>query len=150
MFDSTRLYSGEALSEDWTGEGWRTHLGFADTPVYTPQQAGRKMVEISRHYNFAFCSHWLTDTVGHRGTLEEAVNLLETFDGVMDGVLETWQDDEGIILIASDHGNMEAIGDRHHTENLVPSVVIGAKCQQFAENYSSLLDIVPHMAALLF
>lgn len=150
MQDVSRLYSGEALSEDWTGAGWREHLGFTDVPLYTPVEAGRKMVEISRQYDFAFCSHWLTDTIGHRGTLAEAVDLLETFDGVMAGVLETWADDEGLIIITSDHGNMEAIGDRHHTENLVPTVLIGAKRHEFAANFSSLLDIVPHMAALLF
>lgn len=149
MLDVSRLYSGEALSEDWTGEGWREHLSYADTPLYSPQEAGRKMVEISRRYDFAFCSHWLTDTIGHRGTLDEAVAMLQRFDGVMQAVLESWQDDEGLIIITSDHGNMEAMGDRHHTENRVPTVVIGDKRHDFAQDFTSLLDIVPRMTSLL-
>jgi 2,3-bisphosphoglycerate-independent phosphoglycerate mutase len=149
MFDVEKLYRGEALSEDWTGDGWREHLGYKDTPLYTPQEAGRKMVEIARNYDFAFCSHWLTDTIGHRGTLEEAVAMLERFDGVMEGVLERWDDDEGIIIITSDHGNMEEIGNRHHTENLVPTVVIGSKRHEFAEGFTNLLDLVPRMSKLL-
>lgn len=150
VFDAAQLYSGEAISEDWTGQGWRQHLGYHDAPLYSPQQAGRKLVELARRYDFAFVSHWLTDTIGHRGTLAEGVALLETFDAVMSGALATWEDDEGLILITSDHGNMEVIGDRHHTENPVPTVVIGARAREFAAGYGSLLDLVPRMAALLF
>jgi 2,3-bisphosphoglycerate-independent phosphoglycerate mutase len=149
MFDVQKLYSGEALSEDWTGEGWRDHLAYVDTPLYTPFEAGVKMVEISRRYDFAFCSHWMTDTIGHRGTLDEAVAMLERFDGVMAGALAAWDDAEGLIIITSDHGNMEAIGERHHTENPVPTVVIGAGREEFARDFSSLMDIVPRMRQLL-
>jgi 2,3-bisphosphoglycerate-independent phosphoglycerate mutase len=144
------LYSGDALSEDWTGRGWRTYLGYADTPVYTPHEAGKRMVEISRRYNFAFFSHWMTDTIGHRGTLGDAVAVLELFDAVMAGALETWDDAEGLIIVTSDHGNMEEIGSRKHTENDVPTLIIGDKKHEFAAGLSDLTGLVPRMAALLF
>ena len=150
MQDVSRLYSGEALSEDWTGEGWRRHLNFTDTPVYSPYDAGRNMVEVSRNYDFAFFSHWMTDTLGHRGTLDEAVSLLETFDEVMRGALDVWQDDEGLMIITSDHGNFEHIGDRHHTLNPVPTVVIGERRVEFADGFSALTDIAPRIERLLF
>ncbi|RMG89500.1 MAG: hypothetical protein D6712_01590 [Chloroflexi bacterium] len=140
--------AGEALSGDWTGEGWRTHLGFDDVPVYTPYEAGLKLVELSRRYDFAFHSHWMTDLVGHRGPLEDAIKLLETFDQVMAGVLDAWDDSEGVIIITSDHGNMEAIGDRRHTLNDVPTLIIGEQKDVF-ENMSDLTDIVPCMQQLL-
>ena len=38
----------------------------------------------------------MTDIVGHRGTIDDGVALLETFDGVMEGVLDHWNDDEGL------------------------------------------------------
>lgn len=126
LFDADALYRGDALSEDWTGAGWREHLNYSDTPLFTPYEAGRRMVEVSRRYDFAFFSHWLTDTVGHRGTLDEALVLLETFDSVMAGALAEWDDFEGLMVIVSDHGNLEAMDDRHHTSNPVPTVVIGA------------------------
>lgn len=150
LFDIETLRSGDALSEDWTGEGWRSHLGFTDTPVYTPRDAGRRMIELSRRYDFSFVSHWLTDTVGHRGTIEEAVQLLHTFDQVMSGALEVWNDDEGLIIITSDHGNIEEIGNRHHTENKVPAVIIGREKNRFAEGLSDLTGLVPRMAEVLF
>ncbi len=150
IFGEAEIYSGDALAVDWTGQGWRDELGYSDNPVYTPQEAGRKMVEISRRYDFAFFSHWFTDIVGHRGPMESAVGLLELFDGVMAGTLAEWDDDEGLIVITSDHGNLELIGDRHHTENDVPTVIIGSEKDWFAQGLTDLSDFVPRMAQLLF
>lgn len=150
IFDEKAIYAGDALAADWTGEGWRTQLGFKDTPVYSPYEAGVKLVELSRRYAFAFHSHWISDVIGHRGPLADAVALLELFDGVMAGVLDTWDDAEGLIIITSDHGNMEEITNRKHTENDVPSVIIGAERNVFASGFNTLADFVPIMARLLF
>lgn len=138
-----------AMSEDWTGEGWHNHLGFEDVPGYTPREAGRRMVELSRAYDFAFFSHWFTDVVGHRGPFEDGVTLLERFDGVMAGALEIWDDEEGLIVITSDHGNMEQIGSRHHTQNDVPTLVIGKHRNPLIQGLTTLADIVPGMRRVL-
>jgi hypothetical protein len=150
MFGEETLYSGDALSSDWTGEGWRGELGYSDTPVYTPHDAGIRMVEIARRYDFAFFSHWYTDIIGHRGPLETGVRLLELFDTVMAGALNVWDDNEGLIVVTSDHGNMEEIGNRRHTENDVPTLIIGSQKAAFADGLTTLADLVPRMAALLF
>ena len=150
MFEVDKLYSRDALSEDWTGAGWRDHLGYPDAPQYTPQEAGRQMVELSRRYDFAFFSHWMTDTIGHRGTVADGLRLLETFDGVMAGALEVWDDAEGLIVITSDHGNMEDLNHGKHTENDVPTLIIGAGKERFAEGLHTLADLVPRMADFLF
>ncbi len=92
IFDEKAIYAGQALAVDWTGESWRTQLGYHDTPVYSPYEAGQKLVELGRCYDFAFFSHWLTDIIGHRGTLAEGIGILELFDGVMAGVGTTTKD----------------------------------------------------------
>ena len=40
LFTEKEIYSGDALSGDWTNEGWRSELGYSDTPVYTPEEGG--------------------------------------------------------------------------------------------------------------
>lgn len=144
------LRAGAALSGDWTGEGWHSQLGYNDTPVLTPYEAGTRLVEIARQYDFAFFSHWLTDVIGHRGTIDEGVKLLRTFDQVMAGILDHWDDSEGLVIITSDHGNIEAIGDRKHTENDVPTVIIGRASARHAENLTNLTHLVPMMSQVLF
>ncbi len=150
IFTEKELYNGDALAVDWTGEGWRSQLGYTDSPIYTPFEAGVKMVELSRRYHFAFFANWLTDTIGHRGTVADGAGMLELFDAVMAGALATWHDDEGLIVIASDHGNLEDMRHGKHTENDVPTVIIGSERQAFAAGLATLADIAPRMASYLF
>lgn len=149
IFEENAVYAGEALAADWTGEAWRSQLGYTDTPVYSRHEAGVKLVEIARKYHFSFFSHWFTDVVGHRGTLEEGIALVELFDGVMAGVMDAWDDEEGLVIVTSDHGNMEDIGNRKHTENDVPTVIIGREKDRFA-SLKTLADLAPLMGQLLF
>lgn len=150
LFTEREIYSGDALAVDWTGEGWRSDLGYTDSPIYTPEEGGRKMVELSRRYDFSFFSHWVTDMVGHRGSIEDGVRLLTLFDRVMAGALAEWRDDEGLLIVTSDHGNMENLSHGKHTENDVPTLIIGNGKERFAENLHSLADLVPAMADFLF
>ncbi|MCU0465959.1 MAG: hypothetical protein MUF38_15500 [Anaerolineae bacterium] len=149
MHTAEDLLSGGAMSEEWTGKAWREMLGYPDAPIFTPHEAGRRMVELSRGYEFAFFSHWYTDILGHRGPFEDAVRLWETIDGVMRGALEAWDDDEGLMVITSDHGNFEDLSHGKHTENLVPTVVVGAQKAAFADGLTDLSHITPKILRAL-
>jgi len=150
LFGEDHIYNGDALSVDWTGEGWRSELGYTDTPIYSRHEAGLRMVEIARRYSFAFFPHWMTDVIGHRGPLEQGVRLLEHFDGVMAGVLDAWDLRDGLVIITSDHGNLEDMSHGKHTENDVPTLVIGDGSAEFAASIHTLADLVPAMAHALF
>lgn len=143
------LIAGRAMSADWLGQGWREFLGYPDAPVYTAQEAGAKLAELTLAHDFAMFSTWITDEIGHRGPFERGVQILELFDAVMAGLLEVWNDDDGLIIITSDHGNMEDISIRQHTENDVATVVIGSQRAQFAREFTSLIDITPRVVELL-
>ena len=150
LFGEDDVQNGDALAVDWTGAAWREHLGYTDSPVYTPTEAGRRLVEIARRYRFSFFSHWLTDQVGHRGNVPDGVALLELFDGVMAGVLDSWNDDEGLIIITSDHGNLEDLSHGKHTMNDVPLVIVGRGAADVATQVNTLADIAPAIEAVLF
>ncbi|MCC6801531.1 MAG: hypothetical protein IT319_01505 [Anaerolineae bacterium] len=150
LFTEDAIYSGDALAVDWTGEGWRSDLGYTDTPIYTPEAAGRRMVELSRRYDFAFFSHWVTDVIGHRGAVADGVRALEQFDAVMAGALAEWDNAEGLIIVTSDHGNMEDLSHTKHTENDVPTLIVGDGHVRFADGVHTLADLVPQMARYLF
>ena len=114
------LVNKRALTAEWTTDSWRDHLKIGDLPRYSARDAGRLLAKLSRDYDFAFHSHWLTDRIGHRGTLERGVEILERFDQVLAGLLDVWRADDGLIVITSDHGNMEDLSTRRHTLNDVP------------------------------
>jgi 2,3-bisphosphoglycerate-independent phosphoglycerate mutase len=134
------LYSGRALSPDFTGENWRTHLGYSDTPLYEPYEAGKRLAELAAEHDFAFFDHWLTDYYGHRGSRKEIGERLRSLDHVIRGLLDNWDDETGLIVITSDHGNIEDLSVRGHTRNPVPTFVIGEGRHAFADGLFDLTD----------
>jgi 2,3-bisphosphoglycerate-independent phosphoglycerate mutase len=139
------LRAGEALAADFTGEGWRTLLGYTDTPVMESYAAGKLLARLATRYDFSFFEYWPSDYAGHRQDKGGAVELLEGFDKVLGGVLEAWDDEAGLALVTSDHGNMEDMSTRRHTLNPVPALAIGSQRlrKQFARSLRSLVDVAP-------
>jgi len=120
------LYHGDAISADFTAQGWHSHLGLTDTPLLNPIQAGERLMELSDAYELAFFEYWLTDVAGHQQDMQAACDLLEMFDSVLGGLVNSWDDDSGLIMITSDHGNIEDLSTRRHTRNDVPVILIGS------------------------
>ena len=139
-----------ALTAEWTTDAWQHYLKLDTVPDYSAREAGQLLARLSRNYDFAFHSHWFTDRVGHRGPFSQGVELLEMFDQVMAGILDEWNDEEGLVIVISDHGNMEDVSIRHHTENDIPTLIIGDRKEDFAEGYSALTDLVPAFDKMLF
>lgn len=119
------LMAGRALSADLTGQGWRQNLGISGSPVYTPEEAGVRLTSLSRQYNFSFFEYWLTDYAGHGQDMQQALQLLAILDGVFGSLASVWEDEDGLALVTSDHGNMEDLSTRRHTANPVPSLLLG-------------------------
>ncbi len=146
LFTHEDLFAGRALSADFTGEGWRTMLGFPDAPVLSPHEAGRKFVSLAMEYDFALFEYWASDYAGHKQEMEAAVGLLEVFDGVLGGVMEESKGkEELLVLVTSDHGNMEDLSTRRHTDAPVPALVIGKKTarEAFTRGMKDLTHIAP-------
>jgi 2,3-bisphosphoglycerate-independent phosphoglycerate mutase len=143
LFRHEDLFAGRALSADFTGEGWRTMLGFRDAPVMDAAHAGRKLASLAREYDFSLFEYWASDYAGHKQQMENAIELMETFDAVLGGLIGAWED--GLILVTSDHGNMDDLSTRKHTAADVPVLVIGDKAarQEFTRDMKDLTHIAP-------
>lgn len=139
------FYAGEAMSADFTGEGWRTFLKYEDAPNHAPFEAGEHLAELASQFDLAFFEFWPSDYAGHRQDKADAIALLEMFDRVLGGLMNAWQDDEGLVLVTSDHGNLEDLDTRRHTDNPVPGLVIGAPelRTKFTQNLHNLADVTP-------
>ncbi|MGQ9841061.1 MAG: alkaline phosphatase family protein [Anaerolineae bacterium] len=139
------LHAGRALSADFTGRGWHERLGLTATPLLTPAVAGARLAALAAELDFAFFEYWLSDYAGHGQDMDEALNLLAMLDEMLGGLLAAWDDRTGLILITSDHGNLEDLSTRGHTTNPVPAILIGAPAarRRMAAALHSLPDIAP-------
>jgi len=146
LFKHEDMFAGRALSADFTGDGWRSMLGFPDAPVMTPQKAGQKLISLAMEYDFSLFEYWASDYAGHKQQMDWAVAQMEMFDGVLGGIVENgeWKD-ELLVLVTSDHGNMEDMSTRRHTDAMVPALVIGEKAarDEFTHEMTDLTHIAP-------
>ena len=147
LFTINDYYAGNAISADFTGAGWHSFLGFADAPLMQERIAGHKLASLAQQYDFSLFEYWASDYAGHKQDMTTAVNLLESFDNVLSGLLEKWDDERGLILLTSDHGNMEDITTRRHTANAVPVLVMGkpAARKKFTYELKDLTGIAPRI-----
>jgi 2,3-bisphosphoglycerate-independent phosphoglycerate mutase len=145
LFDKDDFFAGQALSADFTGEGWAQMLGFPKAPVREPQAAGRHLGELAKHYDFSLFEYWATDYAGHKQDGAWARSQLAVLDGVLSGLLEAWDTENDLILVTSDHGNMEDLGTRRHTSSPVPCLLIGSSHHRrlFSRELRDLTDIAP-------
>jgi 2,3-bisphosphoglycerate-independent phosphoglycerate mutase len=144
-------FAGKGLSADFTGQGWHDFLGFPNAPLFDPHTAGVKLAELAKQYDFSFFEYWASDYAGHKQDMESAVKQLEIFDRVLKGLLSAWKDEDGLILLTSDHGNMEDLSTRKHTATQVPFLLFGDKTlrSEFQKDIHDLTGITPAISKFL-
>ncbi|MBI3165050.1 MAG: alkaline phosphatase family protein [Chloroflexi bacterium] len=151
LFTQADLYAGNALSADFTGKGWRKFMKLNDSPVYEPEEAGNKLAALAAHYDFSFFEYWASDYAGHKQDMASAIEQLENFDGVLKGLLKSWRDEDRLILLTSDHGNMEDLSTRRHTDANVPLLLLGDMSlrREFQKDIHDLTGVAPSIARFL-
>ncbi len=149
LLDHLDLCAGRALAADFTGAGWRDELGYRDTPVYTPEEAGQQLWQIAQPYDFVFFEHWPTDVLGHAGNLAGAVANFQRVDGFLAGLLQAADLRNTLIIVSSDHGNVEDCSHGKHTENPALTLLLGEPRRHYADRIQRLDDFVPVILAYL-
>jgi len=144
------LLEGRSLSADFTGKGWHDHLHILNIPVISPHEAGKRLAHITQNNDLTFFEYWETDYAGHKQDQIAAKLIIEKLDLVIKGLLEVLDLKKDLILITSDHGNLEDLSSRRHTENKVPAFLIGNNqfFQEFKVDVRSIKDITPFILSI--
>lgn len=135
------LHKGRAVFHDITGEGLRDR-GHAVRPI-SPVEAGKSLARLARDYDFTLFEHFLTDMAGHAQDEQMALRLLNTLDTFLAALLSNVDLDETLVLVISDHGNIEDLSVKTHTFNPVPALLVGKGKESFAARLRSLTDVTP-------
>lgn len=140
------LARGDAVASEIVNDGWRCHLGYAQLPDVSPVQAGANLARIAEGHDLTLYAHYSTDRAGHRGGMAGAVAALELVDAFLRGLLETL-DPSVLLLIASDHGNIEDVRTGH-TRNPVFGLAVGDRAPE-AHDLRDLRDVAPFILNFL-
>jgi hypothetical protein len=139
------LLAGRGLSADFTNQAWRDELGYAAAPVYGAEEAGAMLWQMAQPYDFVFFEHWMTDVFGHEQALAPAIAMFQRFDEFLGGFVAAADLENTLIVVASDHGNVEDCRHGKHTTNPALGLLIGQCRERYAQQTRSLADF-PLMA----
>jgi hypothetical protein len=142
------LRAGKAISADITNAAW-PRMGYPDIAPIQPAEAGRRLARLSAEYDFVLFEYWRTDKAGHSEKMEEAVEVLEQLDGMLSGVLHHLAANDTLLLITSDHGNIEDMSSKVHTRNPVPVFLFGHRHQEVAEALRQQPDLTAVTPAIV-
>ena len=140
------LARGEAVASSITNERWRERLG-EELAEVDAAEAGRRLARIAAGAEATLFAHYDTDYAGHRGGMDGAVAALERVDAFLGGLVEALPGDM-LLVVGSDHGNVEEVGGGH-TLNPVPVLLVGAGREEVAAEVRDIAGVVPAIARTL-
>lgn len=127
-----------ALTAEIVQNAWRERLEI-DIPKITPTDAAKRLLNIVPDYDVLMYEYYLTDKAGHNKSHEDAERVMKPLDEFLLHILKNKRS-EDLVVITSDHGNMEDLSVRSHTRNTVPLMVYGAGADSF-DTVESLIDV---------
>jgi len=147
FFTLDDVIAGRSVYHDFTNEEL-VRRGF-DVPVRTPVEAGAILGRASRKLDFTLYEYFLSDKAGHTGEKVAIEAELVKIDQFMKGLFAELEEDLAagtLVLLTSDHGNMEDATTRRHTTNPVPLMAWGDTAHDFIAPLRGLDEVAGAIA----
>ena len=147
LLTAENLQRDEGISADFIRSQW-PELGHPEIKPITPKAAGKHLANIVGRHDFTLFEYWLTDHAGHSQNIAFAVEVLEHFDEFLSGFLESFDPCNTLLMIVSDHGNIEDLSTKSHTRNRVLCILVGKQRRQLANRIKNITHITPAIIRL--
>lgn len=141
------LRVGQAVYQDLTREGLRER-GY-EIPPASAEDCGVCLARIAREFAFCLFEYFQTDIAGHSRNMDLSPLRLHQVDRFLNSLLIATDLDEDLVLVTSDHGNVEDLSTRSHTTNAVPVLAFGRGYRAFLDGLESLVQVTPRIMAAI-
>lgn len=151
FFGYDDLRAGRCLYQEFTNR--ELVARGEDVPVYTPAEAGRILGREAVRRDFTLFEYFRTDRAGHaqdRARCERELRGLDAFvRAVLAELAEGGDAGDTLVLLCSDHGNLEDLSTRGHTRNPVPLMAWGAGAETALAETTAIDGVTPAILAAL-
>jgi len=147
FFNLDHLRARQAIYHDFTNLEL-IKKGF-QVPMFSPEQAGKILAHSSQQFDFCLYEYFKTDHAGHAQNMDFARQLLGQLERFVATFLEHTDLSNTLVLLTSDHGNIEDLSVKTHTLNPVPLIAWGAQKESLIAGVESLADVTPTLVKLL-
>ncbi len=108
---------------------WRERLEI-NIPKITATDAAQRLLNVVPDYDLVLYEYYLTDKAGHNKSPEDAERVLKPLDEFLLHIIKHKRS-EDVLVITSDHGNLEDLSVKTHTRRDVPLFVMGEGIEHF-------------------
>ena len=144
--DTAMLMENKAVYQDLTRE-FIVPRGYTG-PMVSPRESGEHLLQIAAEHDFTLFEYFQTDLIAHKGERSDVERVLLQLDEFLDIVVRFPEEPGRLLLLTSDHGNIEDQSTRLHTKNPVPLVALGEGAERLKQEVKSLTDVVPSLMSL--
>jgi bisphosphoglycerate-independent phosphoglycerate mutase (AlkP superfamily) len=92
---------------------------------------------------------FLTDLAAHGRVSLDPRTVIESLDALLGGVVAAADLREVLVLLVSDHGNVEDMSRSGHTRNSVPALLIGDGRDAVGAGLAAITDVTPALCRWL-
>jgi uncharacterized membrane protein YkvA (DUF1232 family) len=135
--------AGRAVTFDFTGEVMRA-FG-VDAPARSIEQAAGTLASAASELDLALFETFLTDKAGHAQDMTWARHEIARLERFLRALFDAVDPSEQLVVVTSDHGNLEDLSTRSHTLARVPLMAFGAGAADFVRGARSILDVAPRL-----
>lgn len=140
------MAAGRSVYSDITNEVLHA-LGF-DVPYLSPEAAGKILAENAAAHDFLLFEYFLTDMVAHKRDQQKVAYCLTVIDQFLSSILSHLDLSQTLLLLTSDHGNLEDLSTGSHTLNPVPLLLVG-QGHKTPPQISDLTEVAPFVMSCL-
>ncbi|MFH2052481.1 MAG: alkaline phosphatase family protein [bacterium] len=136
--------AGRSIYQEFTNRELQER-GF-DVPLFTPEEAGRVLARSARLLDFTFFEYFQSDKAGHSCDHARIGGELAKLDAFLEAVLGELETDlagDILVVLTSDHGNLEDTRKHSHTTNPVPLMAWGRGSREFVTRIEGLDQVTP-------
>jgi 2,3-bisphosphoglycerate-independent phosphoglycerate mutase len=137
--------AGRAATFDITGEVCRAH-GVA-APAVSIEGAARAVARGAAELDLALFEMFWTDKAGHAQDTTWARHEIVRVERFLAELFATIDPCEQLVVVTSDHGNLEDLSTRSHTRSPVPLWAYGARAHEFVDEVRTIKDVAPRLLA---
>jgi len=140
------LLAGESVYHDITC--WTIHGQHYGVPLVPPEEAAQRALRAAREHDFCLYEYFLTDIAGHSQERDLCRKVLGNLDKFLAAVVGGLRGDRLTVVLASDHGNIEALTSKTHTRNPVPVMAFGPGAEAAVAGAGSIAEVAPRLAGM--
>ena len=148
FFTLDDVRAGRSIYQEFTNAELKAR-GFDLDPL-APAEAGRILGRAARGLDFTLYEYFQSDRAGHSGDIDRSCAELAKLDIFMKALLEELAAELAtgtLVLVTSDHGNLEDGTTRRHTLNPVPLLGYGDGAREFLAAVTRLDEVSPAIVA---